>query len=68
MKKSKSYQSFFKYTPKYPLITSYKRFLDYAQYNNIVLSQKSKKNALLIYLNSKKYIPNNIKYKNFLKI
>ena len=43
MKKSKSYQSFFKYTPKYPLITSYKRFLDYAQYNNIVLSQKSKK-------------------------
>lgn len=67
MKKSKSCQSFFKYTPKYPLITSYKRFLDYAKYNNIVLSKKSKKNALMIYLNSKTYIPTNIRYKNFLK-
>jgi hypothetical protein len=68
MQKTHSYHSFFRYTPKYPLINSYKRFLDYIKYNNLKLSNESKKKAFFIYLNFNRHIPNDIKYKNFLKI
>ncbi len=50
MKKSYSCDSFFKYIPRRPLISSFPKFLKYAKKNNINLNNKSKKNAFLILL------------------
>ena len=54
MKKSYSCDSFFKYIPKRPLISSFPKFLKYAKENNINLNNKSKKIAFFILLNSLK--------------
>ena len=50
MKKSYSCDSFFKYIPSRPFISSFPKFLKYAKENNINLNNKSKKIAFLILL------------------
>ena len=58
MKKSCSCDSFFRYIPKKPLISSFPRFLKYAKEHNINLNNKSKKIAFFILLNSlRHFIP-----------
>lgn len=54
MKKSYSCDSFFRYIPKKPLISSFPKFLKYAKEYNINLNNKSKKIAFFILLNSLK--------------
>jgi len=52
MKRSYSYNSFFIYTPKRPLISSYENFLGYCDKNEILLTISVKKQAMILYLDS----------------
>lgn len=54
MKKSYSCDSFFKYIPNKPLISSFSKFIRYTKENGIKLNNNSKKNAFFIFLNSLK--------------
>ena len=52
MKKSISNESFFRYKPQKPFISSYLKFINYTERYNINSNEKSKKYAFLIFLNS----------------
>ena len=52
MERAISHNSFFKYIPLKPLITSYGRFLSYYNNNNILLTKKIRKQAMLMYFNN----------------
>lgn len=51
LKKSVSNDSFFKYNPSKPFVTSYGKFLQYCKYNNIIISKEIKKYALCMWWN-----------------
>ena len=52
MKRANSHNSFFKYNPLKPLISSYGRFLSYCSNNNILLTKKIRKQAMLMYFDN----------------
>ena len=60
LKKSISYDSFFKYNSKKPLISSYRKFIQYCNYNNIIINNKIRRYALCMWWNHidnlKKYL------------
>lgn len=51
LNRSVSFDSFFKYNPSRPLISSYGRFLQYCNVNNITITRSVRKVALCIWWN-----------------
>ena len=51
LNRSVSHDSFFKYKPFKPLISSYGKFLHYCSYNNITLNIRSRTLALYMWWN-----------------
>jgi hypothetical protein len=54
MRRAISYNSFFVYSPKRPLISSYSKFIYYYNNNGILVTKYVKKQAMVIYLDSVK--------------
>ena len=52
MKRAMSCNSFFRYVPSKPLVSSYGRFLSYCSKNNILLTKNIRKQAMIMYLDN----------------
>ena len=51
LNRSVSYDSFFRYVPLKPLISSYGKFIQYCNYNNIIINRNIRKYALCMWWN-----------------